>query len=321
MNRRRNPLRNPTVTDVDLYSIEGTTHFNSVLKARAFINRASCLSESERQQPKTAAMIADAQNVIRKADLRNVRRQIRRYQKKGRAVPQSLIARYKALRVDTDGCDVIDEAIEETCGEIRDPLNLDEECLDLLNQRSRFCESKGFSFPEGFSEFEQESFWHRPKRKLAPSKKRLATKKTRKVSNGHKLTSVRKTPTIRKLGRSHTPEFFEELYGPDGQTLRFKVIHEQGQFQHRTLTNEDPHVGDYVLDMTSGFKAWKVTAHGRAEIPPSPFMNELYRSSYLYKVRQLAAGKISLAEFKQAVASGPSDPKPKKSRKMRRKSK
>jgi len=114
-----------------------------------------------------------------------------------------------------------------------------------------------------------------------------------------------------------TPQYFgpnwEEVLGPKGEVIKFKIEYyktgpDQGTIKNRTRSKASPKPGDIILDLTSGLKAWKVTTSGkRTPITPTRTMEDEYKNSYLYKVRQLAAGQISTAQFadflKQPVAA------------------
>lgn len=104
-----------------------------------------------------------------------------------------------------------------------------------------------------------------------------------------------------------TPSW-EEVTGPKGEVVRYKVKYytdgpSKGQVRERNrVVKEQPKAGDIILDLTSGVKAWKVSANGRRqEIAVTKQMEALYKESNLYKVRQLAAGHISLNQFFEAV--------------------
>lgn len=103
------------------------------------------------------------------------------------------------------------------------------------------------------------------------------------------------------------PQYFgpnwEEVLGPKGEVIKFKIDYyktgpDQGTIKSRTRSKSSPKPGDVILDLTSGLKAWKVNANGkRTPIAPTREMEAEYKNSYLYKVRQLAAGQISTAQF------------------------
>ena len=62
--------------------------------------------------------------------------------------------------------------------------------------------------------------------------------------------------------------------------------------------------GNIVLDTTArgeGFKVWRIRGTRRRPMPKTPQMQAIYESSFLYKVRQLAAGKISVQELHDAT--------------------
>lgn len=269
LNRRKNPFSaNPTVTDIEPGSSIGTTHFSSVLSARSFLKETSCLPESQKRSAEIQAKIADAQNTIRKADLRNTRRQIRRYEKKNEGVPAKLIARYKALRATT--CEDSDALMQSACGDMRNSRQISEECEEVVKIRNRGCEKKV------------------PIRRVKP---------TKVFSGPIDLSGVSKKPIAR----------WEEVVGPDGEIVRFKLLYNKdGSFQKRVRSKEAPQKGDIVLDLTQGFKAWLITKSRRRpyhEITPE--MRKSYENSFLYKVRQLAAGQLSLPKFLETIKNSP----------------
>ena len=97
---------------------------------------------------------------------------------------------------------------------------------------------------------------------------------------------------------------WEEVTGPKGEIIRYKLkYHPDGQIKDRQrVLKELPKAGDIILDLTSGLKAWKVLPNGRREeLGVSKQMEAIYKESNLYKVRQLAAGHISINQFFEAV--------------------
>jgi len=103
---------------------------------------------------------------------------------------------------------------------------------------------------------------------------------------------------------------WEEVAGPkDGDIVRFKLIYHkdgphQGQLKERKRTQKETYKpGEIILDLTTGVKAWRVPANGRGRDPikVTKQMEDYYKKSNLYKVRQLAAGYISLDQFATAI--------------------
>lgn len=103
---------------------------------------------------------------------------------------------------------------------------------------------------------------------------------------------------------------WEEVAGPkDGDVIHFKLVYHKdgpykGQLKERKRTQkETPKRGEIILDLTSGVKAWQMPATGgkRESIPVTKQMEDYYKKSNLYRVRQLAAGYISLDQFAAAV--------------------
>lgn len=288
LSRRKNPFGiNPTVTDIDGRSSVGMTHFNSVLRARAFLKEVSCLS-SKQLTPEVQKKILDAKNLIRKADLRNARRQIRRYQKRGEAIPSKLVARYKALRATS--CEDTDSLLEATCGDIDDPHDITADCAEVAKIRNRMCNNGEKNFP------------------LTTRAAKLPKKKAVSVTPA----AVEPKQVIAK---------WEEVVGPDGEIVRFKLLYNKdGEFQKRVRSKELPQKGDIVLDLTQGFKAWLITKSRRRpyhEITPE--MRRSYENSFLYKVRQLASGQLSLPKFLEVMKQLPENAK--KSKKLRKRKK
>jgi len=114
-----------------------------------------------------------------------------------------------------------------------------------------------------------------------------------------------KAPRSRKVEKHVTQ--WEEVLGPDGETIRFKLDQfldgpNQGKFKARLLTKDEPQVGDLVLDATQGLQAWKITSTRRRPHPITPHMRETYESSLLFKVRQMVAGKITLKQLSDHVS-------------------
>lgn len=107
---------------------------------------------------------------------------------------------------------------------------------------------------------------------------------------------------------------YEETLGPDGEVIRFKLIIAENTYKNRVRTKEEPPIGSIILDLTSGIKAWKRFSDKRRSIPLTSEMRRSYQNSFLFKVRQLAAGKINLQQFLMAI-------KGKKSGKLQRKNK
>lgn len=118
------------------------------------------------------------------------------------------------------------------------------------------------------------------------------------------LIRDKKAPKIDTSGRVA----WEEVLGPKGEMVRFKLVyHKDGPSkgllkERKRLQKESPKPGEIILDLTAGIKAWQVTTNGRREeIPVTKQMEDYYKGSNLYKVRQLAAGFISHDQFAAAV--------------------
>jgi len=125
MGNYRGYRRNRTVTDVEAQptgEVDGITYFTSVIRARKYLIKASCLTEAERREPGVAAKIADAKRVVEKADRRNARRRARR------------------RKIKTQDCPSIDNQITERCEEDKPLTDLSWQCLDLLKTRKELCE-------------------------------------------------------------------------------------------------------------------------------------------------------------------------------------
>ena len=119
-------------------------------------------------------------------------------------------------------------------------------------------------------------------------------------------TRDKKAPKVDSSGQIA----WEEVAGPkDGDIVRFKLIYHKdgpykGQLKDRKRTQkETPKRGEIILDLTSGVKAWQIPATGgkREPIPVTKQMEDYYKKSNLYRVRQLAAGYISLDQFAAGI--------------------
>jgi hypothetical protein len=96
---------------------------------------------------------------------------------------------------------------------------------------------------------------------------------------------------------------YEELSGPNGETIRFKLTYENGKFKKRVRAKEEPPIGAVILDLTSGVKAWKRFSDKRRSIPLTPSMKKSYESSFLYKVREFGAGKITFQQLADKIVA------------------
>lgn len=159
-------------------------------------------------------------------------------------------------------CDDIDATIDSTCGTVsRRPRDLGLKCLDLLQKRKEACNGNGGS---------------------------------RRVLRGRSAPQQRFVEDAGEGEEHSIVAHYEETLGPEGGTIRFKLhYNREGEFVKRTRTRNEPQVGDIVLDLVSGVKAWRITTNRRRKHPVTPAMRESYESSYVYKVRKLAAGKYA----------------------------
>jgi len=126
----------------------------------------------------------------------------------------------------------------------------------------------------------------------------------------------------RKLSKELSTNRWEEVTGPNGEIIRFKLDfytsgEKAGKLRRRIRSKQEPQQGDIVLDATGpagpdqkgGIRAWRMASNRRRKHPVSKEMIENYKQSNLYMVRQLAAGQISLqqfADFIQAELNKPS---------------
>jgi len=122
-----------------------------------------------------------------------------------------------------------------------------------------------------------------------------------------------------------TVAHYEECLGPEGEVIRFKLHYNKSAvFLKRTRTRNEPQVGDIVLDLITGIKAWRITTNRRRKHPVTPAMRESYESSYIYKVRKLAAGRYAssnaanLTKFMEDIKNGEGQRLKKKSKKLKK---
>lgn len=233
---RYNPLfTNPTVTDVkDPLTI---SFFDSIVKARAFLNQVSCLPPRQLNDEQMQNKIESAKKMVAKADRRNDRRKARRATKAGRAYTPPVRAPKAAKGTyNVRTCDEAQVSVENLCDEVICAPAVTASSGDLVN--------------------------------------------------------------------------WEEVLGPDGSLVRFKLEYGKSNADKNKLQNrkrvridgpDKPQNGDIILDLTTGIKAWKITGKGRSSIPVTKKMESYYKTSSLYKVRQLAAGNLSPAEFLRAI--------------------
>jgi len=113
---------------------------------------------------------------------------------------------------------------------------------------------------------------------------------------------------------------WEEAMGPDGEVVRYKLDYKKdGTFWRRRRTREEPQIGDIVLDLREGINSWRITSNRRRKHPVTPAMRKSYENSSLYKVRQLAIGKLSLTKFIQEIQSIKKSESKKRKRKNKKK--
>lgn len=308
---RRNPYTasNPTVTDYGpIVGANGNGNgngpvFDSITKARAFLKEVETLERVGELPSDIQHKIEAAEEMIRKADLRNVRRQLKRYQKRGLTPPPELIDRYNSLRAKAafypqperyveptqmssgisarknrkglNGCTPLDRKVDEVCnGDSRIPLrDISDDCLDVL-QRRRDCISQ-----------------HKTKSRMP----------ARRVDRLQHKSSIRRPSTpAKRIDRNVA--YWEEVMGPEGETIRFLLsFDESGKFSGRRPTKYSPQVGDVVLDLTAGIKAWVIKKGRRRPTAVTSEMRRIYENSCLYKTRQLAAGQLDLATYQDEV--------------------
>jgi hypothetical protein len=119
---------------------------------------------------------------------------------------------------------------------------------------------------------------------------------------------------------------WEEVVGPEGEIIRFRVDRYKskkrwGEMRRVVRDNSEPAVGDTVLDLTLGARAYKITRSGRKKVALNPEMIKKYRDSFLYHVRRVAAGKLSSKGFLEKVKALLNSPKTKRKRKLKKKRK
>jgi len=165
-------------------------------------------------------------------------------------------------------CDDIDARVDSICGTVsRRPRDLGLKCLTQLKKRKEACNDNGGS----------RRIAERSRRAL---RGRLAPQQRFIEDDGEEEQAI--------------VAHYEETIGPEGETIRFKLHYtREGEFSKRTRTRNEPQVGDIVLDLVSGVKAWRITTNRRRKHPVTPAMRKSYESSCVYKVRKLAAGKYA----------------------------
>jgi hypothetical protein len=267
---RHNPLfaSNPphTISDIEDEKCLGITYFDTILKARAFLKQVECLKPNQQNAPEMQKKIADACRVVNKANRRNTRRRIRRaHALLGRAEMMS-----SAQLADPD----LQKRIADAEKEIREAV-IDGTVKTLGGPRA--CAT--------------------------------ACPKPREKKSAPQASLGIEIPT------SPIPSW-EEVLGPKGEVVRYKLkYHTEGplknQVKERSKVKSTPKAGDIVMDLTcnwareeppTSIKAWEVLANGqRKKIPVTKQMENSYKESNLYKVRQLAAGHITIDKFFESI--------------------
>lgn len=310
---RRNPYTasNPTVTDYGPQIGSGGDDngftFDSVTKARAFLKEAETLENAGALPSDLQTKIEAAEETIRKADLRNVRRQLKRYKKRGLTPPPELIDRYNALRAQAA----------------------------FYPEPERYAEPV-YSGPSRFDpEPSQPPRWQRrtalPRKPMQkPARRGLngctpLDQRVDNICNGDRMQPLRdisgdcldilqerrrcitkhnqkKSSITRRGSTKKTVSHWEEVLGPDGETIRFMLSFDHnGHFAGRRPSKQSPQVGDVILDLTAGIKAWVMRKGRRRPTAVTNEMRRIYESSCLYKTRQLAAGQLDLTAYQNEV--------------------
>lgn len=114
---------------------------------------------------------------------------------------------------------------------------------------------------------------------------------------------------------------WEEVLGPKGEVVRFKLVYDAAGnvIDRKRLNKEKPHSGDIVLDLTRGVEAWQIVDDQRQPIKLTRQMEQAYKNSILYKVRQFAAGQISIDQFSESLKTRLASAKMRKHKKNRKK--
>jgi hypothetical protein len=269
---RHNPLfsSNPprTISDIEDEGCLNITYFDTILKARSFLKQIECSEESQKNDPEMQKKIADACRIIDKANRRNTKRRLRR--------AHALISARPRMSSE----------------QLADPDM--QKRIAAAEKEIREAETNGAVKTMGGP------------RVCGTA---CAPKPREKKSQGVEIAAGASTNSVLPT--------WEEVLGPKGEVVRYKLkYHVEGplkdQVKERTKPTKDtPKAGDIVMDLTcnwareeppTGIKAWEILANGqRKKIPVTKQMETSYKESNLYKVRQLAAGHITIDKFFESI--------------------
>jgi hypothetical protein len=336
------------------------TYFKSTSKARAFLIKNSDLLETDDdgvtdldrlsddipEEKLLKKKLEDAKKVIDHADKRNLRRQVQSLNGRGKAKSKRPLAAEQILDYDkivqqlsrlsipmsrfASWCGIDDHAtidnlhaigckiLSKKCPEGAKLLLWDDEgCADgdqCARPRQVASPHRAEPQPARIPNWRQRA---NPLLAYPPEQERPRPKRSR-------VTRPARVETIRGLADLHR---WEEVVGPEGEIIRFRVDRykskgRQGEMRRVVRDSSDPAVGDTVLDLTLGAKAYKITKSGRKKVALNPEMIKKYRDSFLYHVRRVAAGKLSTKGFLEKVKALLATPRLKKSkRKLKKKRK
>lgn len=99
---------------------------------------------------------------------------------------------------------------------------------------------------------------------------------------------------------------WEEVLGPNGEVLRFKLLLDPNGVVLNRIRNETdkPRPGDLILDTTKGLNSWKIARNGkRRKFKVTTTMQSAYKGSMLYLARKFAAGELDIPQIIEKLSN------------------
>ena len=323
--RKYNPYRNRRVRR---YNPTPTTYtgaqpdsFASISAARAFLLQhsdpcqISAENKSDAEFRQLQKRIRSAQRLVRKADRRNLRRRIKGAVKK--------LVEFKGLRrnPDTASCNACGKAFRNfdadrncpTCGrEIKTPKqekaeareiiykavfqgieNVEISLRDLKNAVLRYAKQAANDDPDIIEEVMQEF-----QRAVEDSGEHAALPHGPDPLLEDEDDALFEVDEEESLDENYGPatvHTWERVFGPEGEVLLFHVEHlGRRNIKVTPVQSPDFQDGDVILDLTRGLAAFQLQRGREIQVPVTKKMRDHYQGSFLYKVRKMLKGVISL---------------------------
>jgi len=307
--RYKNFNRNPTATD---YVETAPTSFRSINGARAFLIRNN---GRENDDPLLRVKLENARKVIRRADKRNLRRQVKRHTKKILANKDGLdlkdlinILNIDDIALNMDKLEINITRFANWCDE-NFQLDYNNEqvlCEIIIQKCQKGLTSRGTLLNKaeriGCDEHVCSAF---PGQEQEEGQSELRSQIYDEPAFEAGLVDDVRVLRERITSTEDPTRWIEILLGLDGKEYMFEVNITDEEVKREQFEG-DLEKGDFILDLSSEVKLFKQGRGRRFRVKKIPnLMRHEYENSYLYKLRNYISGNIDsdkfLGEMKEAV--------------------